>query len=300
MSASATRALLLLAAQLHTASTKNFRQQTISSQHQGATFSLQGPNTASSLGDKDILRVQVLGMFDTGTELLANLLHDNFRGQLRAMEYEAPVGSIWKHSDLSLVHSMQPWRADIARKNGLAAVAIVREPLSWLQSVHRFPYLLEKALAADDWITAPTRFDSGSQAGTNSSASLHFDHEYGSIVHVWNTWAANYLRLQDFGYEKAVWIRYEDLVVDTQGTLNKIAKALRLRPPAEVRQQEDAAKFKGATHNQAVDKISNQKYLYAFTAAQLQDACSQVDRELVHQYNYTDCIYPHFNFLRSQ
>merc|ERR1719321_2118887 len=45
-------------------------------------------------------------------------------------------------------------RADIER-NGLPALVMVREPLSWLQSMKKAPYDLRACLARVDWLTAP-------------------------------------------------------------------------------------------------------------------------------------------------
>jgi len=219
------------------------------------------------------------GQFNTGTNLLNTLVQLNFPG---AFQDKQKV-YFWKHkkpSDLTYVQ-----RANLANKG--VALVMIRDPLSWLQSMKKAPYDLRACVTRYDWLTAPCSTP-WNYAELHDTKPVHLS----NIEAYWNEWTRDYQHMTDFGFSGAVVIRYEDLVLDTEGQLQRIAHAMNLPAPSTVRQVHGPAKSHGNANGRAaaISKLKNKQYLDQYTWAEKNAACSRLDKGLLRDFKYDgDC-----------
>jgi hypothetical protein len=232
------------------------------------------------------------GQYNTGTNLLAKLVNLNFNGlQHEDQNFHGPAAGydsyFWKHTKPS---NMKPGvRADIESR-GVAALVMVRDPMSWLQSMKKAPYDLAGCINRYDWLTAPCSTPStyAEWKGHVPQNQIHLNH----IEAHWNEWTRDYRHMKDFGFSDAVVVRYEDLVLDTEAQLARIASVLKLPAPAAVQQIHAPAKNHGAPNGRAaaILKLKNKPYLNSYTPAQKNAVCERLDKGLLQAMHYTeDC-----------
>jgi hypothetical protein len=243
----------------------------------------------------------IAGQYDTGTNLLKKLLRLNFPEisaahvpqqyedreptqewihQLQARDY------FWKHTKPS---NIKPDVAERYSKDGVVVLVMVRDPLSWLQSMKKEAYDLNDCARRPTWLTAPctTRpffWEQGLRVPQPAK-------EFSSLMEIWNEWTRDYEHMHDFGFANAVVIRYEDLVLNTEEELNKVARALALPEKHSISQVVQAAKNHGHSLNRdgAVDKLKGRSYLKQYTDEERREVCDRLDKKLLSDYDYTDC-----------
>jgi hypothetical protein len=238
---------------------------------------------------KESARYVLAGQYNTGTNLLAKLVKLNFAG-LRQEDQNFHAGAaydsyFWKHTKPS---NMKPGvRADIERR-GVVALVMVRDPMSWLQSMKKAPYDLKGCINRYDWLVSPcsTPPTYAEWHGHVPQTRLHL----ANIEAHWNEWTRDYQHMKDFGFADAVVVRYEDLVLDTDTQLARIASVLKLPAPAAVRHIHAPAKNHGAPNGRAaaILKLKNKPYLHSYTDHQKGQVCERLDMELMKQMKYTD------------
>lgn len=225
-------------------------------------------------------RVQLFGLFNTGTNLVYQLLQRNFPGKVSIPE------KVWKHVSPRRYFDRVPEAREQFEHDGTVAVAVVRDPLSWLQSVHKAPYNLEKCTKQSSWLTEPCPF---------TSPIWHPPHgiAFKDIEEYWNQNTADYDRLSDFGFSRSLVIRYEDVVLDTEGVMAKLGSLLQLDAPAagSLQQVDGPAKDGGSClgRQQAIDKLKSKGYLKLYHDSEKQEACQRLDAELTFEHGYVDC-----------
>eukprot|EP00928_Gymnodinium_smaydae_P010408 TRINITY_DN1391_c0_g1_i1.p1 TRINITY_DN1391_c0_g1~~TRINITY_DN1391_c0_g1_i1.p1 ORF type:complete len:359 (-),score=18.24 TRINITY_DN1391_c0_g1_i1:102-1124(-) len=245
---------------------------------------------------------QAIGLFNTGTNLLEQLLELNFPEFGRDTK-------IWKHSNLKYNQEFKDSSKtvnDVHSNYNYSAIALIRNPFSWLVSMLKAPYDLQFCLGQDfkpkfkarkDWLThecfmpcpttAPRTYLRYSNEERLHCGDMHAK-TLSSIVEVWNEWNRAYTAATRYGFDRILVIRYEDLVSYPTGTLAQIAKYLDVPMPAAPKIPEEPAK----THGNAVDrdaalnKIRNREYMESFGTKDVSWACQQFDKSLLERYNY--------------
>merc|ERR1719428_2338871 len=131
--------------------------------------------------------------------------------------------SFWKHAKPSAMSRLKP----TLQSSGVVGVAVIRDPMSWLQSMRKAPYDLRNCFTNYNWLTAPCTLPAPCvPPSTNCVHPAHSGPMHMTNVEAfWNEWTKDYDALGKFGFTSFVVVRYEDIVLDTQGVLAAIAKA---------------------------------------------------------------------------
>lgn len=235
--------------------------------------------------------VQLYGPFNTGTNLLQQLLQKNFPGQIFVRE------PVWKHSSLRNLLKEQPHVRSSLASSG-PAIAVVRDPLSWLQSMKKAGYDLKSCTESPMWLQAGCRLpEKGGLYSTNgclhcSSVPAHrrpvmFD----DLMHFWNSYTEDYLNLASFGPTSFTVMRYEDLVFHTEDLMDRVADLVGIPHPANFKQQEASAKNHGSSNGRqkAIDKLNSKSYMAAYLPGEVSTACAGLDGNVLHKEDYHDC-----------
>jgi hypothetical protein len=231
--------------------------------------------------------VFVLGQFNTGTNLLEKLFWQNFHYPTK---HKVKTGGIWKHlRPTELAHMGIP-------KDAVLLVCL-RDPLSWLQSMRKAPYDLKSCVQGATyglynhkkdgfWIEQPCALPS-KRFGmyTMPRVNLH------GIADYWNRWTEEYDALPKQGFKQVVFIRYEDMVLETEAVLDEIGQAISQEPPSHTVHVHGPATAHGRSNgrSEAIMKLNGKGYLRAYSPAELHTACQALDRTAMQKHGYTDC-----------
>lgn len=239
--------------------------------------------------------VEVMGIQDTGTNLLAALLYANFGGQIVHFDSTANAEKkgVWKHAHMGWIDGNVPRAFDNLRAHKVVPLVMVRNPLSWLQAIKEAPYELAACVAGGDWLQKPCihQYPAGyvqGEYGYYGRAVLE------NVLGVWGRWTQSYNASLSKYFDKVIFLKYEDLVLDTEKTLRKIAAELGVMLPEKVDIIEGALENRGAAigHAAAVQKILNKEHLLEFSDKELRIACNELQSfaEIVDKLGYRDCI----------
>lgn len=246
--------------------------------------------------------IHVLGLQHSGTSLLSAMLVASFGSRLRMYEQssEAQQGDlfaqgIWKHADLESLYTYQPQELSMLSSNEVYAIAVVRDPMSWLEAVIKQPMEFRRCTQGstsqkDNWITRSCILDA-----PGGAASALKKMSYKNMGSVWNHWMQSYGKATKFGFKGVLLIRYEDLLVDPQGEMNRVAQFLGVNPPA-VNAAQHIAKDAGEERQRSVDFMRDREYMDFFTFMQ-DKVCKTLDRSIMKKHNYTEC--PAFRHSRK-
>eukprot|EP00928_Gymnodinium_smaydae_P010413 TRINITY_DN1391_c0_g2_i5.p1 TRINITY_DN1391_c0_g2~~TRINITY_DN1391_c0_g2_i5.p1 ORF type:complete len:359 (-),score=17.34 TRINITY_DN1391_c0_g2_i5:205-1227(-) len=245
---------------------------------------------------------QAIGLFNTGTNLLERLLELNFPEIGRHTRF-------WKHSNLKYSWEFEDSSAKISEVQSISnysAIAMIRNPFSWFASMLKAPYELQFCLGQNfkpkftvrkDWLThkcwmpCPTTARSPLIPASNESRQ-HCGNRHAktlsSIVEVWNEWNRAYMAATQYGFDRILVIRYEDLVMHPTKVLARIAKYLKVPMPAMPKIPEDPAKTHGnpVDRDEALRKIRNSEFMASFETKDVFWACSRLDKILLERYGY--------------
>lgn len=248
--------------------------------------------------------VQILGLQDTGTNLLYSMLRQNFVGQLT---YYTGAGKswsdrgIWKHANVWAKFSNEPEKFKPIQDGNVVAIAMVREPLSWLQSIQKAPYELKKCTWGDDWLSRPCEHPlpagypdiepEDAPEGVQALRRVVPPQQYSSLGEVWNQWTVNYENLTAAGFADGIVISYEDLVLHPKKVMRRIASRLGFEELQNIAIKETAAKTHGSSlcRQEAIGKIFTRTYLPLFKNGQRWAACTALSKDVMHKYGYRDC-----------
>lgn len=266
--------------------------------------------------EKKPMFVQILGMFDSGTNLLRALLQANFPDvQVKTHCHD---GGIWKHTPPSelitnasrdlLLKEANPLRAAPARSRLLA---VVRSPVAHLLAWKRAGYELKRCIkkrgdhknGGARWIVercrmGPIVFTSDIQCPikrichamckTTAQAWL-----FASTVDIWNMYGEGYLHLADAGYPVKV-VTYERLVLETGAVLARIATFLNrtLKGRPEVIHQKAKTHGHSVGRASAIRTIQRREWLRYVREEDLAEICARLDYRLLRQFQYDDCMDP--------
>lgn len=245
---------------------------------------------SGSLGGAPVL---MMGMFNTGTNLLAKLLSLNFG------IHHTSANGIWKHIKPEHLKQQlaEKGMSGVLQAGGTVGIAVVRDPISWIQSMRKAPYDLRGCMAQFDWSTSSCTFPRPRVQGSTIWAhgiSHESDFHVQNIEWVWNEWNSEYDQLASvagFAPGKTVVLTYEELVLDTVGALGKIAAVLGRPAPTSVKHIFAPAKTHGQANGrmQAIAKLRNKPYLRSYSKVQLQQVCERLNKPLMLSHNYHDC-----------
>lgn len=261
-----------------------------------------GDPAIPSAGDPEV-HVELMGLMDTGTNLLQQMLWNNFPS-MRFFASLLPASDapeekriryaekgVWKHANLWTVNThLRPWARENFVTKKTVLITMVRQPLSWLQSIKKAPYMLQRCVIGEDWLRRPC-------VHPIPSGHTCVDHEiphnvtYTSLIDIWNKWTLAYKNAWSFMFSKLIILRYEDLVMEPVATMRHIAQQLNLTVGSDVWVPTQPAKSSGEPigRAEAVTKIRTKSYLWQFTGAELHDACGVLNGEAALQLGYDDC-----------
>lgn len=169
--------------------------------------------------------IGVAGLFNSGTNLLYELLHQNCQmpGARRTK------GDEWEDDeDLDMVYWQVPWGKHgiwskgytakgyehVKRQNGLAIV-VTRDPYNWSLAMCRNPYILK-------WLDGSSSDESSVDAACpNMSTKVSAWGVHDNILEFWNLWHRKYA----FEYpHPRIMIRLEDLTFRPRETVERICE----------------------------------------------------------------------------
>lgn len=180
---------------------------------QGSTVMLQDPFRTV----KKWKKVQILGPFNSGTNLLHQILDQAYKVEV------GPIGStiIWKHTimDAAKVGKLKKNRVEgKVLGDDVLKIVMVRDPYFWLRSLGKKRYTLESFSRSPDNINDLIV----------SECKLR-SRRYANCVELWNAYYGNYLKhLSPFS--STLYIRYEQLIFEPERVIGVISKYLQLRP----------------------------------------------------------------------
>jgi hypothetical protein len=245
--------------------------------------------------------LQILGMYNSGTNLLTQLIKKNLP---EAHPAAYPPDAVWKHAKLS---ALSPGLRRELRRH--AAVAMLRSPLAWLASLEKAPYNLADCTEGADWLTEPCQMpetwrNAGDPGGPpppgtvallgGASVPVPFVQNripLENVEAVWNRWAADYAHLSAF-VRASIVVRYEDLVRSPEHELARIAALVGGKVRSPFVMQDAPAKGHGRPLNRtaALAKLEQRAYLGLFSDADRRAACARLDGALMAKFGYDDCV----------
>lgn len=247
--------------------------------------------------------VHILGNMNSGTNLLRSLVDTNLADvevlggtmQDRSIHGRNALGGpcdFWKHAPLSLLQERQPQTLAACTSLHVKGLAIIRNPLAWLDSTKTKPYALAKCTAGEHWLTRPCSFPSCTQLPKTAQDHCYMEGaNFSSVAAMWNAWIRDYDQLHKFGFDKGMIVRYEDLVLKPEETLTNIAEMLGTSTPHLFHHVNGIVSPFSQSHDRsgAIERIQTKSYLKAFTKPQLHDACSRLNQDLMLRHGYDDC-----------
>jgi hypothetical protein len=226
-------------------------------------------------------KVLVMGLQNTGTNLMLEMLPLNFP-HLVALKNVERNAFLFKHVKPS---EITPEQVEKIREGEVLALAMVRNPLSWLQSTKHNPYHFKQCTRKRNWLTGQCSVCAHrgcAMFGGNGESRPN-------IESFWNEYNEEYEHLARHGFAAATVVRYEDLVLDTESILQRIAAQTGQKAPKAARQVYDRAKPAGVGRVEAVRKLETKAYLDKYSARERHAACKRLDRDLMRLFGYTDC-----------
>lgn len=221
------------------------------------------------------------GLFNTGTNLLDNLIDDNcdFKNtnvnKKELMTYEVPWG---KHIPFSNRYNHTAWSKNnryhgMDPSNSLPVLA-VRDPYTWMQSMCKQPYAAQfdhsksscpNIVPYESDIKAHPRFGSMKYipVWVKYDKSNGIVKRYESLGHLWNEWNSEYIKFQEHSNAMAsptdfpfIVVRLEDLTFHGQTVIPQICECAggTVRNNGQIRQHAKIANG----HNHAVDTSSGE------------------------------------------
>jgi len=283
-----------------------------------------------NLGGAAKVHFKILGLYNTGTHFLRELILRNL-GNLSsvALPNQCELGNFsidsktvvrcaasrcgfWKHSSLRLLRQHYSYLRLLSTgsENSLEecgldnviGLAMVRNPISWIDSVHRRPWDLRACVNRSGWINSSCTFPP-----ITPDASLR-GVTFSSIPEIWNNWTADYESLASFGFKRSLVITYEDLVTDTERVLTQIAVLANLSLPKSVNLVDDGVALlhtdlgtndrRAAAANNfskindrehATTDIEKKSYLSKFSMQELGVMCARLNISSMQRFGYKDC-----------
>jgi hypothetical protein len=205
--------------------------------------------------------IKVYGERNSGTIYLEWLMKNNL---------EVVIADTF---DLGWKHRLAPEEDELSEKlkEEIIFICLVKNPYSWLLSMHTRPYQHEvlKNLNFSDFI----RYSYG---------------DYRNPVTMWNAKYNSYLRLAGF-VKNFIWIRYEDLLTSPEASVRSIAAKFEL-------QRKDVFRniHRVVTNSHGIKKVAFHKDYYTqeawkkkYNTGQVEHINLYLDPNLMEKFNYS-------------
>jgi hypothetical protein len=246
--------------------------------------------------DNHRIRFKIMGHYNTGTHLIRELLVTAF-GASADVADPNEVGfsdcTFWKHSPLRRVpeENIEP-----CNRSNVIGIAMVRNPLSWLQSLHGCPYDLNDCVQGEDWLVRSCTYPAGIVSLMPQLQGV----SYANVEDIWNQWTEDYTFLRPQLFNRSMVLTYEEVVLNTHEILKQIASLANLRLPKHMQKvsqlmQNQAVPWAAETENQreiAAQKIKTSEFVNSFESTELDHMCTHLDSEAMRRYGYTYCNDP--------
>lgn len=243
-------------------------------------------NSSEMMGLKNITNINIFGLYNSGTNSLAMLLHHVWpnisvcpdtdvgkRGWGKACQTKWALS---KHSNPLYI---ERWFNDSATTD-FYALFMLRDPIAHLASIRKHPYGLQSCVGPP-WLQVPCFCGTINAIDPVCPPALK---TFRSIVSVWTSYFKGYKRLAKLSWAtrkgQSIMIRYEDLVLRPNEVLESISDLLGIALPDvdAVKLLNQKAKKNGVDHNMAVTRIMNQSYLETYNWHELKHLCAQLDK----------------------
>ena len=232
-------------------------------------------------------KVGVAGLFNTGTNLLDLHLMRNVHGVENL--WQVPWG---KHrmAEVKWNHTAK----DMAkyRKEDVLPVVIVRDPLSWLQSMCTHPYAAKWRFGrhhCPNFIPNDGDREHFKNLKDVFQVRVKFDQQssfsFTSLAHLYSEWHQQYLTA-DY---PVLFVRFEDLVFSPRTVLSEIADCLgaKLTEPLKFQVKTSKAHGSGTDFVRAIIKTANADLrLNNLTAADMEYVQEHLDPKLMALFHY--------------
>jgi hypothetical protein len=216
-----------------------------------------------AVGRRDLLpKLQMLGAFDSGTNLLRELLVANLRYEsLREYCPWHGEGHCWfsKHSPPRNLD----YHVERLRKEGssVVLVAMVRSPLAHIAGWIKAPYNFAKCIHSTNWTDYhehPCNLEGVDDEGLGQE-------NFSGPTGVWNRHTQGYDKYSGGAYPGVLGliIEYERLVFEPEGVVREVADALGIQLSSPFRSIDAPAKAHGDPHGRekAMKEIQEMRYL---------------------------------------
>jgi len=257
-----------------------------------------------SYTENNLKHIQILGGFDSGTNLVAKLLSINLHPQtfmescpnLFSGLGTGPVHRrtadghcfIWKHTP--------PWNVEQSLKQyfpdmkDLLLVAVVRSPLAHISGILKAPYDFKPCYhgVIDHHLQSNNcTIGAGRHAVTRHPPVTRVD--MGSLMQAYNAYIDGYHQLKSQGANVLI-IEYENIVMDTENTIRRVVEALGGHID-HVNQVYGPAKTHGQSigHEAAVLKISKSLYMTMppFNDTEVaKNTCKAIDTKFLSKHSF--------------
>jgi hypothetical protein len=268
---------------------------------------LKSQNAASDVQLLNVARIKVIGERNTGTNFVESLLEANIDCSLCPGNLPISRRLVYKVLDKALPYAISRkvveadrdreyrrrfqnelgWKhAKILGQNdsrtgfpiGTGFVAVVKNPYSWLISLHRRPYQNEslKSLPFSDFIRQPWR----TVERENSSQEY-----YDNPVLLWNDKVASYSNLENFG--PLVLARYEDVLQSLESFLQRVADTFGLSVRRPVQIPASSTKSDGRSTESIAKYYLAEKWRDKIKPSDIEYINSHLDHDLMATFKYT-------------
>jgi hypothetical protein len=253
---------------------------------------------------KRLPKLQILGMFDSGTNLLGALLKKNLGAEMLnqmcpgSNEPFFPKCHFWKHTP--------PQNVNWHDQRGLRMIALVRSPLAQFSSWIKAPYDLHTCMEGVDWLEDQNITCTVEEWKYGKAEQVKFH----GPTEVWNAYTRGYHDLAAEGARIKI-VEYENLVLNTEEVVRDIGTFLGVQIGA-FQQILEPAKGHGRPVGRelAMRKIRGMAYMKQTPwsdAQKTKGVCQNLDTSMMEHHRVrvshseerlykSDCDWPAFSF----
>ena len=170
--------------------------------------------------------VGIAGLFNTGTNLLAETLSKNCQFQGRTHQLSAGSGPVlwqvpsgkhnhahWQGKYFVTDLTERNWAKGYLRYEHMLSVVVVKDPFNWMSSMCRHKYAV-----TGGWWRHPKCPMVTSDGKVKVRWTKNNQSEFNTLLDFWNDWYREYLEVE----RPRIFVRYEDLLFDQETTLQSV------------------------------------------------------------------------------
>lgn len=245
--------------------------------------------------DNGVPKLQILGMFDSGTNLMGALVAANMNPSSFSAACSGTDGyscHFWKHSPPNIVPALLESRLGFGHQKGVV-VAMVRSPLSHILGWELAPYDLAKSCLQDRSLPMAEQEAKACviDNSPDDTVTQISEQSFQGLTGLWNSYVNFYDHLkQAYPGSDVFVVEYEKLVLNPEPIVREIVAALEFQPPQPLPfvSVEEPAKTHGhkMTRNDAIRKIKYRSYLnqYPLNYQNDQMLCAHLDKQIMERH----------------